>query len=315
MQAAEVRIAALEQIIKGFQRARFGQSSERVEVGQLALELGHMPVLPEPANDTPAKPRDRQDAGRRRRNRGALPAHLERIEEVLDLPDHGCPCCGIAMRRIGEDRSERLDVVPAQLRVRVTLRPRYACRRCEEGVHQLPAPARADQPDIARRNWTVSAISGFCAALIVGPERIATEAWLRMIFGPSLPTTPMGLAAAEAVLDHRNAVHRALHIDQGRRWSPIYMRTDDGTVLARPWAASFMFAVKRWPVAWRPMFERNDHVGLMLPIIACSEAEEVEKLIAGRPQEVRDHEGRAYHHVLEAVCGIRDYWRHLQTTR
>ena len=115
--AADVRIAALEQIIKGFRRARFGQSSERVEAGQLALELGRAPVLPEPANDTSAKPRDRQDPGQRRRNRGALPSHLERIEEVLDLPDQGCPCCGVAMRRIGEDRSERLDVVPAQLRV------------------------------------------------------------------------------------------------------------------------------------------------------------------------------------------------------
>lgn len=92
----------------------------------------------------------------------------------------------------------------------------------------------------------------------------------------------MGLAAVQAVLDHRNAVHRALHIAQGRRWRPIYMRTDDGTVLAQPWAAGFVSAVKRWPVAWRPMFERNDHVGLMLPIIACSEAEEVDKLMAGR---------------------------------
>src|SRR3954462_4939538 len=27
-----------------------------------------------------------------------------------------------------------------------------------------------------------------------------------------------------------------------------------------------MFAVKRWPAAWRPMFERGDHVALMLPI-------------------------------------------------
>ena len=100
-------------------------------------------MLPEPANDTPAKPRDGTGAGQRRRNCGALPVHLERVEEVLDLTDQGCPCCGVAMRRIGEDRSERLDVVPAQLRVRVTIRPRYACRRCEEGVHQAPAPARA----------------------------------------------------------------------------------------------------------------------------------------------------------------------------
>jgi transposase len=46
------------------------------------------------------------------------------------------------MDRVGGDRAERRDVVPAQLRVRVTTRPRYACRRCEEGVHQAPAPAR-----------------------------------------------------------------------------------------------------------------------------------------------------------------------------
>lgn len=167
----------------------------------------------------------------------------------------------------------------------------------------------AEQPDIARRNWSVSAINGFCTALVVGPERIATDAWLRVIFGPSLPTTPRGLAAVQAVLDHRQAVHRDLHVDKGRRWRPLYMRTDDGTVLAQAWAAGFMFAVKRWPDAWRPMFEREDHVGLMLPILTCAEAEEVEKLIAGRPQEVRDHIGRAYHHIPEAVCAIRDYWR------
>jgi transposase len=47
------------------------------------------------------------------------------------------------MHRIGEDRTERLDVVPAQLRVRVTIRPRYACRGCGDGVHQRPAPDHA----------------------------------------------------------------------------------------------------------------------------------------------------------------------------
>jgi transposase len=43
---------------------------------------------------------------------------------------------------IGEDRSEMLDLVPAQLRVRVIRRPRYGCRACEEAVVQAPAPER-----------------------------------------------------------------------------------------------------------------------------------------------------------------------------
>ena len=43
---------------------------------------------------------------------------------------HTSPCgCG-EMAKIAEDVSERLDVIPAQLRVLVTRRPKYACRRC-----------------------------------------------------------------------------------------------------------------------------------------------------------------------------------------
>jgi transposase len=140
--AAEVRIAALEQIIHDLRRARFGQSAERVDPGQLSLALGAVPpTLPSASNDNAPPPRGRKPHAERRRNRGHLPAHLERVEDVLDLADRRCPCCREEMRQIGEDRSERLDAIPAQLRVRVTIRPRYACRCCEEGVHQRPAPA------------------------------------------------------------------------------------------------------------------------------------------------------------------------------
>lgn len=43
---------------------------------------------------------------------------------------------------MGEDHSERLDIVPAQFRVIVTRRPKYACRSCEEIVVQTPTPSR-----------------------------------------------------------------------------------------------------------------------------------------------------------------------------
>ena len=45
------------------------------------------------------------------------------------------------LHKIGEDRSERLDIVPAQVRVIVTVRPKYACRTCTDGVTQAPAPS------------------------------------------------------------------------------------------------------------------------------------------------------------------------------
>ncbi|WP_263643715.1 IS66 family transposase zinc-finger binding domain-containing protein [Tritonibacter mobilis] len=72
-----------------------------------------------------------------RRNRGNLPKDLPRIERVIEPAS--LDCLG-EMHRIGEDRTERLDIIPAQLRVIVTVRPKYACRACAEGVTQAPAP-------------------------------------------------------------------------------------------------------------------------------------------------------------------------------
>ena len=75
------------------------------------------------------------------RNKGNLPAHLPRIEQVIEPESILCPCgCG-AMQRVGESRAERLDVIPAQFRVLVTVRPKYVCRTCAGAQHaQAPAP-------------------------------------------------------------------------------------------------------------------------------------------------------------------------------
>ena len=82
------------------------------------------------------------NAAKRRASRGALPAHLPRIEVTLAPEDTKCPCCQAAMTVIGEDTFERLDVIPAQYRVIVTKRPKLACRACAGTVVQAPAPAR-----------------------------------------------------------------------------------------------------------------------------------------------------------------------------
>ena len=66
--------------------------------------------------------------------------HLPRVERVIEPDSTQCPCgCG-EMTRIGEDVSERLDVIPARFRVLVTRRPKYACRRCSQGMVQAHAP-------------------------------------------------------------------------------------------------------------------------------------------------------------------------------
>jgi transposase len=61
---------------------------------------------------------------------------------VIAPADTSCPCCGGDLHVIAKDVSERLHRVPARLRVIVTRRPKYACRKCTDGVVQAPAPNR-----------------------------------------------------------------------------------------------------------------------------------------------------------------------------
>ncbi len=147
------RVAELEELTKRqealiaeLHHALYGKKSEKLteDERQLAFEDLEVAVadvgeardalIAPPASSGKTRPP-------RKRNLGSLPAHLPRIEEVIEPASLDCPCgCG-QMHRIGEDRTERLDVVPAQLRVIVTIRPRYACRACTDGVRQAPAPA------------------------------------------------------------------------------------------------------------------------------------------------------------------------------
>lgn len=143
--AERARAERLEQIIRELQRHRFGRRAETLPEDQLLLgleeaEQSEAGVAAEAEDKSPA---ERAAAVKKRRtNRGSLPQHLPRIEMVVDISDKACPCCGKHLHRIGEDISERLDIIPAQFRVLVVRRPKYACRACEDVVVQAPAPAR-----------------------------------------------------------------------------------------------------------------------------------------------------------------------------
>jgi transposase len=106
----------LRQIIKELQRHRFGRRAETLPEDQMLLGLEDVEQLAasSQARIDAANPAERANRSARRRiNRGSLPAHLPRIEVVVDIEDHACPCCGNALHRIGEDTGERLDMVQA----------------------------------------------------------------------------------------------------------------------------------------------------------------------------------------------------------
>ena len=107
----------------------------------LASETAFAEVEEQRDQQTSSGDAPRRKSSSAKRNRGNLPENLPRIEQVVEPESLICPCgCG-QMHKIGEDRTERLDIVPAQLRVLVTVRPKYACRACTDGVTQAPAPA------------------------------------------------------------------------------------------------------------------------------------------------------------------------------
>jgi len=144
---ANAEVEKLQLIIKELMRSRYGARSEKLDPDQLQLALEEVAQSLGAAQAAvdPEAPADRKAAGERKpplRNRGALPAHLPRVEVVIDVEDKRCPYCGGAMHVIGEDVAEMLDVVPALYQVKVIRRPRYGCRGCESAVVQAPAPER-----------------------------------------------------------------------------------------------------------------------------------------------------------------------------
>jgi len=89
-----------------------------------------------PGSDTKRKPR-----------REKLPEHLRRVEHRHKPQDTKCPTpeCGQQMVRIGEDVSERLDIVPAEFFVHRHIRGKWVCKCCEQLVQEPVEPQIIDK--------------------------------------------------------------------------------------------------------------------------------------------------------------------------
>src|ERR1041384_5893257 len=76
---------------------------------------------------------------RKRAARQPFPAHLPR-ERVVEAGPTACQCCGSTrLRKLGEDITETLEVIPRQWKVVQHVREKFTCRDCEK-ISQAPAP-------------------------------------------------------------------------------------------------------------------------------------------------------------------------------
>ena len=131
-------IHSLEHQLEQLLRRLYGRSSEKIDPAQQVLfaELlqqlqSQQPPAPAPVEPLPTstpRPANGNGHGRRR-----LPADLPREPKVIDLPEDQkpCPCCGKMRQCIGQEISEKLDYVPAKVKVIQTIRPKYACCDCD----------------------------------------------------------------------------------------------------------------------------------------------------------------------------------------
>ncbi|MFZ0930813.1 MAG: IS66 family transposase [Syntrophobacteraceae bacterium] len=84
---------------------------------------------------------------RQKPKRKPLPPELPRIEVIEDIDESEKICaCGAELSRIGEEVCEKLDYIPAKIRVIRIIRPKYACKSCEGVESDEPTVKIAPPP-------------------------------------------------------------------------------------------------------------------------------------------------------------------------
>jgi transposase len=150
VQGQQTTISQQEHRIAQLLRRLYGPKQERIDPNQLTLFDGDdLEALT--AESPEEAPGEEEKARKQRRGRGVghgrrrLPKHLPRETVLHELSEEArrCPCCGELREEIGRETSEQLEYVPAQVKVLVHQRVKYACRRCQE---QVVIAAKPPQP-------------------------------------------------------------------------------------------------------------------------------------------------------------------------
>ncbi len=95
-----------------------------------------------------------------KQGRKPINKNIPREEIIIDIPEEEKHCaCGCELSRIGEESSERLQIIPERIFVERTIRPKYACKACEgsgdedrPAVRVAPAPLTLIPGSIATEN-------------------------------------------------------------------------------------------------------------------------------------------------------------------
>ena len=150
----EFRVHQLDETLKKYLCREYGRSADVApqtnslfnEAEQIASET---PIADDVGDDEIPLP----GPGRKRGKRRPLPADIEREIRSYDLADSEKFCsdleCGCALKPMGIDSCEQLDIVPAKMRVIVHNRQKYACPACQSCIKVAPMPAQPIKKSLA----------------------------------------------------------------------------------------------------------------------------------------------------------------------
>ena len=177
-QAIQFKDAKIESIMFELRRLKawqFDAKTERINAQQRQLfeetlaavlaDLEAQLAASQAASNDSVETTDSTDSNTRRQpKRQALPDHLKRVEHHHE-PKYTTCGCGQAMVRIGEDVSERLDIIPAQFFVHRHIRGNWTCKCCQKLLQEPVEPHVIDKgmPTARRRRmhcWPPAVVIG-----------------------------------------------------------------------------------------------------------------------------------------------------------
>lgn len=131
-------IASLQEQLNLAKLRHFGRKSEKVAYSQ-QMELGLFDEAYEPENVAEITAVDEiitvSKHKRKKSGRKPLPKELPRVQQIHDLADEDKICsCGCVLTKIGEDKTEQLDIIPAKIQIIEHINLKYACKACLDTV-------------------------------------------------------------------------------------------------------------------------------------------------------------------------------------
>jgi len=164
--ALEHKLILKEERIAELLRERWCRSSERLTASEKDAKQIDLFNEIEQIAETEKQNQEKESVPvkshtRARGKREALPEDLPRIETIIDIDETEKTCgCGAALVRIGEDTSEKLEMIPARFVVRRTVRPRYACPCCggTENEPERPVAVAPVPPSILPKTFATPSL-------------------------------------------------------------------------------------------------------------------------------------------------------------